>query len=329
MQAQDYGMAKWSVGQRAEDLMDADIDAALAEGTVVRTHVLRPTWHFVATEDVRWMLRLTGPLVQKQVGPRYRELGLDTTTRSRTEGVIASALADGKYLTRDEISRALTEAGIDTSGQRLPHLILHCELEALIGSGGLSGKQQTYALLDERIRKHQEFDRDDAMLELTRRYLQSHGPATVQDLRWWSSLPVADIKKSLAALGSDVRSELVGEMTFWSLAASQTTARAAVPRALLLQAYDEVVVGYTTSRYFGDPRAARARAAWRDRTVPTGVVLVSGGVAGHWRRTMKRDSVAVEVLLYDESTPTMVRALQTAARQMGRFLGRKASVEVK
>src|SRR5437870_2965961 len=65
MQAQDYGPAKWSIGQRAAGLVDADLDEALASARIVRTHVLRPTWHFVARDDVRWLLALTGPRVQQ------------------------------------------------------------------------------------------------------------------------------------------------------------------------------------------------------------------------------------------------------------------------
>src|SRR5204863_8747347 len=132
IRAQDYGPAKWSIGQRTSNLVDEDLDRALMEGSIVRTHVLRPTWHFVARDDLRLMLSLTGPRVHQHNGPRYRELGLDETTRARSEAVIISALEGGNRLTRDEIGRALDRAKIDRSGQRLPYMLLHCELEAAI-----------------------------------------------------------------------------------------------------------------------------------------------------------------------------------------------------
>src|SRR5437764_848263 len=141
MQAQDYGPAKWSIGQRSADLVDEDIDRALTEGSIVRTHVLRPTWHFVGREDVRWMLALTAPRVHGSNARRYRELGLDSKTRARGERVIAKALEGGNRRTRKELGEVLANARIDPSGQRLNYVLMHCELEALIGSGGPEGKQ--------------------------------------------------------------------------------------------------------------------------------------------------------------------------------------------
>ena len=328
MQAQDYGPAKWSIGQRTADLVDEDVGGALTDGSVVRTHVLRPTWHFVARDDVRWMLALTGPRVHRHNERRYGELGLDAKTRARCERVIASALADANRLTRKEIGEVLARARIDPSGQRLPYILLHCELEALIGSGGLAGKQHTYALLDDRVPNARRFDHDDATVELTRRHLQSHGPATEQDLRWWSSLTLTDIRKSLHDLGPEAASETVDGLTFWSIAnddAPPSSARG----VHLLQIYDELFVGYTESRYFGDPRSAQARAAWTNQSVPNGVILQGGRVAGHWRRTVDRGSVRVDAFLYDELTPSGRRALQSAANRLGRFLGSEARLDAR
>jgi hypothetical protein len=327
MQAQDYGPAKWSIGQRATGLHDEDLDQALAAGSILRTHVLRPTWHFVAREDIRWLLALTGPRVQQHNGPRHRELGLDGRTRARCENVIASALAGGNRLTRADIAVVLDHAGIDSSGQRLPYVLMHCELEAVICSGGLEGKQQTYALLDERVPIRRAFDRDAVLIELTRRYLNSHGPATVKDLRWWSGLTVADIKKALDSTGSELRNEQIEGVTLWSVADAGRPA--AARGAHLLQAYDELVVGFTESRFLGDPRAAAARAAWKDRSLPTGVVLINGAVAGYWRRRVQPGLVAIEALLYEDSRGSHGRALEVAASDLGRFLGREVTLEMK
>src|SRR5687768_17362075 len=141
MQAQEYGPAKWSIGQRSTGLVDAEVDGAVAAGSIVRTHVLRPTWHFIARDDVRWLLALSGPRVQQGNAGRYRELGLDARARARGERLISSALAGGNGLTRNEIGDVLDAAKFDRSGQRLPYILMHCELEAVICSGGLSGKQ--------------------------------------------------------------------------------------------------------------------------------------------------------------------------------------------
>ena len=329
MQAQDYGPAKWSVGQRALGLVDCDLDRAVEEGSIIRTHVLRPTWHFVARDDIRWLLRLTGPRVQQSTASRYRELGLDGRTLARCRTEIASALQGGNRLSRDEIAGVLDDTGIDKAGQRLPHILMHCELESVICSGGLRGKQQTYALLDSRVPDDQRFDRDGALIELSRRYLMSHGPATVKDLRWWSSLTVTDIKRALELLGAEVESETIDGLTFWSIASDKGAHSPRAHGVHLLQVYDELLVGYTESRYFGDPRAADARAAWRDRSLPNGIVLMNGGVAGHWRRSLQRDSVRIEALLYEHPKRGTLTSLEAAAEKLGRFVGRRVALQVK
>jgi Winged helix DNA-binding domain len=301
VQAQDYRPAKWSIGHRATGVLDQDVDRALTTGSILRTHVLRPTWHFVAQDDIRWLLALTGPRVNQRNRPRYRDLGLDEKTFARCRRVIVSALEGGNHLSRDAIADILDKEGIDRSGQRLPHILMECELEAVICSGALSGTQQTYALLDERVPATHPFDRDAALVELARRYLTSHGPATVQDLRWWSSLTAGEIKEALEMLDSHVQSRTIDGITLWSMA-SDMALRPTVRTVRLLPAYDELLVGYTQSRFFGDPRAAAARAAWRDRSLPNGVVLLDGAVAGYWRRTIDRHSVKVEVLEYEYFT---------------------------
>jgi len=327
MQAQDYAPAKWSIGQRSADLHDEDVDLALAEGSIVRTHALRPTWHFVASEDIRWLLALSAPRVHQANAARYRELGLDGRTRARCERVIVRALEGGNRLTRDELAAVLDRARIDRVGQRMPYILIHCELEALIASGGLSGKQQTYALLDERVPKGGQFRGEDPLVELTRRYLMSHGPATLRDVSWWSGHTMGDIRKALAALGSEVEQETVDGLTFWAVPrmdGDPPTARG----VHLLQAYDETIVGYTESRWFGDPRAEAVFAAWRDPGRPSGVILADGRVAGHWRRTVKRDVIEIEALLYEPRRRGLAKALEAAAEEHAAFFSRPVSLEM-
>jgi hypothetical protein len=328
MQAQDYGPAKWSIGQRAPGLVDGDVDAALAGGSIVRTHVLRPTWHVVARDDVRWLLALTGPRVQRGTRRRRAELGLDAGVLGRSERVIASALQGGGRLSRDEVGAWLAGAGIDPGGQRLPYLLMHCELEAVICSGGLRGKQHTFALLDERVPPdRRRFNRDVALVELTRRYVRSHGPATAQDLGWWSSLTIADINRAMDALGEEVRSETIDGLTFW-MGAEEPDRPPVVRGVHLLHVHDEVVVGYRRSRYVGDPQAARASTAWKDRTMPNGVILSNGRLAGHWRRTAESGGVRLDVYPYDEPSTAGLRELEAAARRLDAFVGLRVTLDV-
>ena len=142
--------AKWSVGSRAQRATDADIERAFDAGEILRTHVLRPTWHFVLPADIRWLLTATAPRVQARCAYRYRQLGLDAATLRRGDEALAAALRGGADLTRAEAAAVLAAAGIDAAGQRLPYLLMHAELEAVVCSGPRKGKQHTWALLEER-----------------------------------------------------------------------------------------------------------------------------------------------------------------------------------
>lgn len=328
MQAQDYGLAKWSIGQRAAGLTDGAIDEALTSGEIIRTHVLRPTWHFASREDVRWMLEFTASRVLRRTDKRRQELGLDGATLKRCESLIAAELEGGNQLTRMEIGGVLESAGINAALQRLPHILMLCELNAVICSGGMRGKQNSYALFDERVPKSRVRDRAEALTELIRRYLSSHGPATIKDLSWWSGLTVRDIRAGMEELGSDVSADVVSGVTFWSMSNDRDEAVDKNRSSHLLQAYDELLVGYSESRYFGDPRANEARSAWSDRALPTGVVLHSGNVTGHWRRTVRGSGVTVEAFVYQRPNGSQRRALEEAAAALGRFQIREAKLVV-
>lgn len=323
VQAQDFGPAEWSLAQRIGSVSEPQVRKRIESGAILRTHVLRPTWHFVARDDIRWLLALTGPRVQSKVGPRYAQLGLDARTRSRAERAIARALRNEGAVTRADAERVFASARLDPVGQRLPFLLMHCELEAVVCSGPPRAKQQTHALLDERAPSETARAPSDPIAELVRRYLGSHGPATVPDIAWWSGLKVSELRSTFERLGSRVRCEEVGGLTFWS-AGRRGTGR--VPDSVyLLQAYDELVVGYTESRYVGDPRGAAARAAFKDRRLPTGTVLMGPRVAGHWRRSISDRSVIVEVLLYARTARAKIEA---AVRELRTFLGREVRLEI-
>jgi hypothetical protein len=329
MQAQEYGPAMWSIGQRSKGLREADLDRAMTEGTIVRTHVLRPTWHFVARDDIRWLLALSGPRVQQGNAGRLRQLGLDARTLGRAEKVMASALEGGNRLTRDELAAEFDLRKLDPGGQRMPYLLMHCELVGLIGSGGRNGKRQTYALLDERIpASGRRLDRDEAMVELVRRYLASHGPATVKDLSWWSGLTMTDLRAAIGSLGDEVASDEVDGLTFWSMASERSRRPPAARGVHLLQTYDELVVGYTESRFHGDVSGELARQAWTDRTFPTGVFLLHGRVGGHWRRTIQPKRVRASFHTYGAIGAADARTLESAAGRLGRFIGLPVDVEI-
>ena len=139
VQAQDYPGAKWALGLRTEAGTDSEIEAAFAAGEVVRTHVMRPTWHFLAPEDVYWMQALTASRVKKTLGSQFRALELDSALLRRCNALIVKSLRGGKQLTRAELGSALERAGIQAKGLRLTGIVMNSELEALICSGARRG----------------------------------------------------------------------------------------------------------------------------------------------------------------------------------------------
>lgn len=325
VQSQDYGPARWSLGQRTAGLDDAAVERAFAEGALLRTHVLRPTWHFVPPADIRWMLELTGPRVHAQSGYMYRQLGLDAEVRARSEALLADALRGGQQRTRKELGEVLVAAGFDVEGFRLAYHLMSAELNAVVCSGAPRGRQHTYALLEERAPRARRLEPDEALAELTVRYFTSHGPATVKDFKWWSSLTVADIRRGLEMVGSQLERTEVDGVPYWSAAALSPDRPA--PRAHLLQTYDEYVVGYSESRQVLDASGA-LKALTRDEAMFTSLAVLDGTAVGRWRRTLRKDSVHIELRHHVALDESGERALREAATRHGEFLGLPAVLEL-
>jgi|ERR1044072_3328098 hypothetical protein len=267
VQAQDFNAAKWALALRMRKATDATIEEAFNKGEILRTHLLRPTWHFVAPEDIRWLLQLTAPRVNLKAGSGYRQFELDAAVFKRSNKIFMKALQGGKHLTRSALKSLLNADGIDvTDGVRLAHILLRAELDGVICSGPRIGKQFTYALLEERAPAGKTFNRDEALAELTRRYFRSHGPATVQDFVWWSGLTVDDAKRGIAQVGIPR-----------STGTKQSSAH-------LLPAFDEYFVAYKDRQVAAGPLST-----W-DVLGPT--FIVDGIAAGKWKRT---NSGAIEL----------------------------------
>lgn len=243
VQSQDYAGAKWAVGLRVKECVDDDVEGALRDGRILRTHVLRPTWHFVVPEDIRWMLALTTPRVRAAMAHNDRKLGLTDRLCGRSNDLIAKALAGGNYLTREELAAVLARSNIEAAGPRLGHFMLRAELDAVICSGPRRGKQFTYALLDERAPAARPYARDEALAELAARYFDSHGPALPLDFAWWSGLTVTDARRGIELAGRRVTPVILDGRTYWhGTGESSTSALSTKPERNvihLLPNYDE------------------------------------------------------------------------------------------
>jgi hypothetical protein len=316
VQAQLYPAAKWALALRMpEGATDARIERALDEGRILRTHVMRPTWHFVAASDLHWMLELTAPRVHRALAFATRYYGLEPPTRLRATALFERALRDGQYLTRAELGAQLGRAGLTVKGIRLALLTMHAELERVICSGPQRGKQSTYALLAERAPRPTRRSRDEALAELTERYFRSHGPATVRDFVWWSGLTTADAKRGLDMSGG--RHQVIDGYTYWSLNRPTTreTRRAFVH---LLPIYDEYLVAYRDLDAV--PRRAGSRGALEQ------ALIVGGQVAGTWKTARKADGLVVEVVAARRLSAAERHAVAEEAARYGSFLETRVSL---
>ena len=318
VQAQDFAGAKWAVGLRARGVTDADVEHAFDTGDILRTHLLRPTWHFIAPADIRWMLALTSPRVHAMNAAYYRKCGLDSRLFARSRAVIERALQGGKQLTRSELASALRRAGIHADGMRLAYLMMRAELDAVMCSGARRGKQFTYALVAERAPDARTLERDEALAALTRRYFASRGPATLRDYSWWSGLTMREARAGVDMLRTTLVEDVIDGRTYWLVpSGAAVRRRAALPgRAYLLPNYDEYLIAYRDRGSVLDsppaPRGAVDEYAHH--------LVVDGKVRGSWKRTLGFKTATVEVRPFRPLEKNDASALAAEAARYTRFL---------
>jgi hypothetical protein len=282
VQAQDVGMARWAVGIRLPGATECQVADALTKGDILRTHVLRPTWHLVAREDLHRMLAVSAERIRSIIRSSDKRHGIDEADHVRVQRLVVEALGGGNHLTGRQIAKLLEAEGIDTGDYRLYLFLMRAETDALIVSGASLGNTHTYALLDERAPKTDDPPFGESVCRLARTYLRGHGPATVQDFSWWSGLPAGDAAKGFLALGDEFESFDVGNHTYYQVVGEQDADdRAGTRQAHLLPAFDEYIIAYRD-------RSAVVPAAHADKVFtkngifrPT--ILVNGKVVGVWR----------------------------------------------
>ena len=323
VQAQDFAQAKWGVGLRL-GVSDARIEEDFNAGSILRTHVLRPTWHFVLPEDIGWMLRLSAPRIRAFSKPYYRQLGLDAAIFRRARKVIGKALSEDAFLTRADLVVHFKQAKINTDDIRMNFLMMDAELDGLICSGPRKGKQFTYSLLERRVERSLEFNGDEALGELARRYFTSRGPATLPDFAWWGGLTLGQARRGL----EEVKDGLVNEGEYWfgdlaALPALGTPALLSSPQVLLLPGFDELTVAYKDRTDF-------LLAAFEKESSYglKPVIMVNGRIAGVWRRVVGKGKVVVEVKLFEKVSKAVGRLISREAKRYAGFVGEKV-VEVR
>ncbi|MET1088786.1 MAG: winged helix DNA-binding domain-containing protein [Arthrobacter sp.] len=340
VQAQEFPYARWSLAQRvtaasgaavtAPAVTAADIEQAVADGRILRTHILRPTWHFVHREDLRWLRVLSGPRLERLNAATYRQTGIDAVAAARSAEVLGSAVEGGNHLPREVLASRLHDAGFPAKGLQLAYLVMHAEVSGVLVSGTPvrspgGALKQTYALFDERVPAAPGLTRPEALAELARRYFTGRGPATVKDCADWSGLTMTEVREGLQ-LTAEAHPEALAETMidgvvhyFRALGdAGSETGGQGRPRIDLIQCYDEYVMGYSATRHYMGGGAP----SFPFQGQPMHVVLLDGRMAGSWRHTLHPGRCELDIRLARAEVPgtPLAAAVQQAVDRYGAFV---------
>lgn len=299
VQGQEYAMCKWAVGVRLKNGTLQQVNEALRSGELVRTHIMRPTWHLVAGKDLRWMLQLSGQKIRKIVDQWTKGCGVDIpeSLYTRCNDLFGKILSGGYHLTKEELTGVFEQAGIRTDDNLMRRYLLRAEVERIICSGGDKEGKPTYALLEEHIAPAPELSYEEALVELAVRYFRSHSPATLKDFVWWSGLSVTEAKAGIA--GAKLLKECWEGQEFW-----MTDCRLKVEKKEILHflpSYDEYLIGYKDRQTVLKPQYfSKAFNRWG---IFYPVILYNGEIVGNWNKVVKKNRLSVNTSFFGSLQP--------------------------
>lgn len=315
VQAQEMPGVKWGLALRVANASDASIMEAYNTGQILRTHAMRPTWHFVLPEDLVWLQQLTSAAVKRAMGSYTRKLELTDTLLRKTNDILANAIAVHGAMTRQELKARLSASGVAVDNERLTHIVMNAELDSLIVSGPMQGKQHTYMLVSDRAPKASSLSHEEALQTLAKRYFTTRGPAQLKDFSWWSGLGMAEVRQAQVLLGSALKSYEVSGKTYWYLPPLMRP-QSTVPRAFLLSVLDEYIIAYKD-------REAIAR---KSKQTPmygemfSWAVILDGCVVGSWKRKLAKDGVTIQITFLHLLSLADKKEIEKAALQYAHFL---------
>ena len=323
MQAQDFSMAKWAVGLRVQGATEKSIDDAINRGEIIRTHALRPTWHFASPHDIHWMLDLSAHRIKAAMRTMDKRFGLDDNVFRKTNDLIAKALTQHHDLSREAIIAQLVAHNIPTSENRVSHILIRAEMDRIICSGSSHGNKQTYALFPERAPLTSTLNNDEALAKLAFTYFNSHGPATVQDFTWWSGLSAGEAKHALEMVKHLFVSETSDDKTYW-FTDGNAGQQNHDDRTFMLPAYDEYIISYRdrTAALISENHSK----AVSNNGVFRPVIVTHGKVTGTWRRTSKNNSTILETDFFLHQTQPEPKMIADSFQHFIHFTGRETRI---
>ena len=309
MQAQNYSMVKWAIGIRMKSGNINTVNEALNKGEILRTHVMRPTWHLVAAEDIRWMLKLSAQRIKSANESFGRNLEITEELYIRCNRLIEKILTGNKNLTKQELGEELTKAGIIINIPRLTRFLARAETDGIICSGIDKGNKATYALLEERVPPVKEIHKEEALRLLAQRYFRSHSPASLQDFVWWSGLPVTEARKAIDFIESELVKERFASYE-WLIHSSCSNQPAHGDIIHFLPSYDEYIISYKDRTSILD--IENYPKAFTRYGVFFPVILHNGRISGNWNKNIRKGKISLEISFFEPDSSIKPELLQTA-----------------
>lgn len=326
IQAQDYPMSKWAIGVRLKSADRPTVEKALEQGEILRTHVMRPTWHLVPAEDIRWMLKLTAHRLKAAYNSYAKGKGVDILPKryDSNKSLLVKMLEGNKSLTNQEIETELTQAGAIRADKEVDklsvkYLIALAEVEGTICSGVDKGKKATYALLDERVTPTRELHKEEALALLAARYFKSHSPASLNDFTWWSGLTTAEARQAIGLIESElIMDRFTTEKLFVHESYKETVASNQEDTIHLLPSFDEYLISYkdrtTVMEQEHHPKAFNNWGTFYP------VILHNGKIVGNWNKSIKKGQIAIETSFFEPDICISKKQLEKAEKQYKEFI---------
>lgn len=320
LQAQDYAMSKWAIGVRLKNADEKLINSSIDKGDILRTHLLRPTWHFVSSEDIYWMLDLTASRIKNSMRSRNKDLGLTPEIFRKSNKLIRNALSGNNHLTREELIKLLRDANIKTVQNRASHLLMEAELDGIVCSGIHKGNKPTYALLEDRVKKSNLPGREQSLEKLATRYFNSRGPATINDFLWWSGLTIADARAAIEMIKPEMDSFEINSQTCWYFS-PQTEKFKPAEKVFLLPTFDEFIISYKDRSAVMQSESHRKIIS--NFGIFRAIIVYNGKIIGTWKRIVKKDYLSIQIEYLNEPDDKIKKLVNDEAERFGIFSGQQ------
>lgn len=316
MQSQALDLAKWAIGSRLKGSTSKSVTDSLNSGEIIRTHILRPTWHFVSAKDIYWMYELSYPRLKPVYRSYAKMLKADESLLYSYLHHIEGALEGGEHLTKQQIGNKLKEVGLKLDDNDISLLLSFAELEGIIVNGKLANNKQTYTLLNEWVPDRKNISRDEALKQLANNFFRSHGPATLQDFVWWSGLTITECRNAIEMIRPGFISETINKREFW-MANDIKTPPSDTDSALLLAPFDEFVVSYKDrSEIIGNEHL---RKVVTKNGIFSPTVMLNGKVIGTWRKTVKKNKPEIVLSFFDKVNKSVANLFEPERKRLEEF----------